>query len=64
MLNEQDDDTLECAHRVPHGHYDGAELRPYTGRPGAMDCFALPSRMGNRLIYPHSRLPVDLKEQG
>jgi len=25
------------------GRYDGAELRPYTGRPGAMDAFRLPS---------------------
>lgn len=25
------------------GTYDGAELRPYTGRPGAMDAFTLPS---------------------
>ena len=24
--------------------YDGAELRAFTGRPGAMDAFALPSR--------------------
>lgn len=24
--------------------YDGAELRPYEGRPGAMDAFRLPSR--------------------
>jgi hypothetical protein len=24
--------------------YDGKELRPYQGRPGAMDAFALPSR--------------------
>lgn len=23
--------------------YDGAELRPFAGRPGAMDAFALPS---------------------
>lgn len=25
------------------GRYDGAELRAYTGRPGAMDAFRLPS---------------------
>ena len=25
------------------GRYDGAELRPYAGRPGAMDAFKLPS---------------------
>ena len=24
--------------------YDGAELRPFDGRPGAMDAFRLPSR--------------------
>lgn len=31
-------------------HYDGAELRPFTGRPGAMDAFALPSlRFGERV---------------
>lgn len=26
------------------GTYDGAELRPYTGRPGAMDAYAIKSR--------------------
>lgn len=26
------------------GTYDGAELRPYEGRPGAMVAFGLPSR--------------------
>ena len=42
-----------AAHRLhaPSGAYDGAELRPYEGRPGAMDAFALPSRMGSRLHY-------------
>ena len=25
------------------GTYDGAELRPFTGRPGAMDAFDKPS---------------------
>lgn len=29
---------------VMHGHYNGAELRPYNGRPGAMDAYKLPSR--------------------
>lgn len=28
--------------RATH-RYDGADLKPYTGRPGAMDAFALPS---------------------
>ncbi len=29
---------------VMRGHYNGAELRPYNGRPGAMDAYRLPSR--------------------
>ncbi|MBB3642580.1 hypothetical protein [Variovorax atrisoli] len=33
------------------GTYTGAELRPYDGRPGAMDAFALPSRVGRRLRF-------------
>lgn len=35
----------------PRQLYDGAELAPHTGRPGAMDAFALPSRMFNTLRY-------------
>lgn len=31
--------------------YDGAELKPYDGRPGAMDFIKLPSLMGSKLIY-------------
>ena len=31
--------------------YTGAELAPYSGRPGAMDAFALPSRMFDTLRY-------------
>ena len=31
--------------------YDGAELRPFEGRPGAMDAFKLPSRIGRHLVY-------------
>lgn len=33
-----------------------AELRPYEGRPGAMDAFALPSRMGRRLVWRDGRV--------
>lgn len=33
------------------GHYNGKELRPYEGRPGANDALAIPSRMGNELRY-------------
>lgn len=32
-------------------NYDGAELKPYQGRPGANDALALPSRIANRLHY-------------
>lgn len=39
-----------------HGEYDGAELRPYTGRPGANDAMALPSRTFNRLRYRDGRV--------
>lgn len=31
--------------------YDGAELRPYAGRPGAMDAYSLPSRQGDRRVH-------------
>ena len=34
----------------PSGQYAGRELRPYTGRPGAMDAFRLPSRQGGHLV--------------
>ena len=37
-----------AAMRAP---YDGAELRPFAGRPGAMDAFALPSVMGGRRVW-------------
>lgn len=40
--------ALEAPTRVTnsntHGHYDGAELRPFDGRPGAMRAYELPSR--------------------
>lgn len=36
--------------------YDGAELRPIVGRPGATDALALPSRIGNRLHYRDGRV--------
>ncbi len=34
-----------------HGPYLCPELAPYAGRPGAMDAFTKPSRMGNTLFY-------------
>ena len=33
------------------GAYDGKELLPYTGRPGAMDAFKLPSLMHYGQVY-------------
>ena len=35
------------AYVPPSKHYDGKELRPFTGRPGSMDAFSLPSRTGD-----------------
>ena len=35
--------ATNAAYHRDWGRYDGAELRPYTGRPGAMDAFSLPS---------------------
>jgi hypothetical protein len=36
----------------PSGRYDGAELKPFTGRPGSMDAYALPSlNSGVRTAY-------------
>lgn len=45
---------IDSASNITPGHlvtncsmterYDGAELRPFAGRPGAMDAFSLPSR--------------------
>jgi hypothetical protein len=37
-------------------HYDGAELRPFTGRAGATEALDLPSRMGKRLHYRDGRV--------
>jgi hypothetical protein len=34
-----------------NGKYDGKELLPYTGRPGAMDAFRLPSLMHYGPVY-------------
>ena len=37
--------------------YDGRELKPFDGRPGAMDAFHLPSRNGPTLTYPREVKP-------
>ena len=33
----------DASYQRDWGRYEGTELRPYTGRPGAMDAFNLPS---------------------
>lgn len=33
-------------------HYDGAELKPFEGRAGAMDAYKLPSVRGNQVVQP------------
>ena len=42
-------------------HYHGAELRPFTGRPGAMDAFGFPSLV-NGVAVPRVR-PVIISAQ-
>lgn len=48
--------------------YDGAELRPIVGRPGATHALELPSRTGNELHYRCGRietlLPACKPEEG
>jgi hypothetical protein len=40
--------------------YDGSEMRPFVGRPGAMDAFRYPSRVGKRLYHPDGSVtPVE-----
>lgn len=43
--------------------YDGAELAPNTARPGAMDAFAWPSRVGGTLYYRDGRVQPMPQEQ-
>lgn len=38
------------------GSYEGKELAPFSGREGANDAIALPSRMGSRLHYRDGRV--------
>lgn len=43
-------------HPKPVG-YDGAELRPYQGRPGSLDFLGLPSLQGTRRVYRADHTP-------
>lgn len=40
----------------PPSVYNGAELRPFEGRPGANQALALPSRFGRQLHYRDGRV--------
>lgn len=42
--------ATNAAYHRDWGRYDGAELRPYTGRPGAMDAFNLPSMVQGQSV--------------
>ncbi len=46
------------------GTYNGAELRPSVTRPGAMDAFALPSRVGQRLFFRSGAVEVMERTEG
>lgn len=48
--------TIGASAYIPESSYQGRELQPYQGRPGAMDAFSLPSRMGNWLHYRDGRV--------
>ena len=43
------------AWRASDESYTAPELQPFDGRPGAMDAFALPSRMGKVLVFRDGR---------
>ena len=50
-LSKQAKSASSSSSSPPRQLYDGAELTQHTSRPGAMDAFALPSRMFNTLRY-------------
>ncbi len=47
--------------RMGSGTYSGAELQPYTGRPGAMDAYALPSLSNGQRV--ERRAPIIMGAQ-
>ena len=53
-------DCREPLHQasVSYEVYDGAELRPFAGRPGAMDAFEQPSRHMNVRTWRDGRTEV------
>lgn len=49
---------VPISNATARGVYDGAELRPYAGRPGAMRAFDLPSRVEARRYYRDGRIEI------
>lgn len=47
--------SAQVFNRVEPTGYPCPELRPFDGRPSAMDAFNQPSRMGNWLVYRDGR---------
>jgi hypothetical protein len=43
-------ESLPVSAMTTRGNYAGLELKPFEGRPGAMDAFALPSLVNGRLV--------------
>lgn len=48
--------AAQPVHAVKTGHYQGVELHPFQGRPGANQANALPSRVNSRLHHPDGRV--------
>jgi len=36
---------------IPIGTYNGEDLRPFEGRPGAMDAYKIPSLIAGKRVY-------------
>jgi len=48
----------ETPYEVPHGSYQGSELKAYDGRPGAMDAFDKPSLFMGKLSWRDGKTEV------
>ena len=50
--NLWESERINTPRTSPSGRYDGAELKPFQGRPGSMDAYGLPSlNSGVRTAY-------------
>ena len=47
-------DHPKITNSTASGTYTGRELAPFDGRPGAMDAYKLPSRVGRQLLAPRA----------